>query len=439
MFFINCNFFPSVVKQRRFAMLNGFSKKEKSWIYYDWANSAYSSIVSATILPVFYKGLTDAAGVPKSTADSWLGYALSFGAIVVAVLAPILGSIANFKGLKMRLFKIFLLIGVVTTFLLAVCPGWKWLLIVYAVTIIGFNGSELFYDSFLVDVTTHERMDRVSTYGYALGYIGGSTIPLLLSIALIFFGGAIGIDSMLGARLAFVITAVWWMIFSAPILKNVTQEYSVPYERHFIRKSLQNVLNTLKNISHYKAIFMFLLAYFFYIDGVHTIIGIATSFGDTVGLNGNSMVVVLLGIQILAFPFAILFGKAAKKFSSQAMIMFGILVYCVICIVGFNMNNIYQFIILAVLVATSQGGIQALSRSYFGRMAPQEKSNEFFGFYDIFGKFAAIMGPALFSLGTAISGSSRVGVLCLLILFFIGGALFIYSWKFLPKEGKTIT
>ncbi|MDR1914759.1 MAG: MFS transporter [Clostridiales bacterium] len=411
-------------------MLKSFTLKERSWIFYDWANSAYSSVITATILPVFYKGLSSSANVPDYKADAYLGYTLSIGALIIAMLAPVLGAAANFKAFKMTMFKIFMCLGVVSTALLAICPDWQWLLIVYAITIIGFNGSMLFYDAFLVEVTTDERMDKVSTYGYALGYIGGSTIPLIIAIALIFFGGRFGIDTLLATRISFVITAVWWLAFSLPMLRNVTQDYYIEREPRWIRASFKNISSTLRNITKYKAIFVFLLAYFFYIDGVHTIIGIATSFGDTVGMDSNSMIAILLGIQILAFPFAILFGIAAKKFSTRALILFGIIVYCVICFVGYALTNIGQFIFLAVLVATSQGGIQALSRSYFGRMIPKEKANEFFGFYDIFGKFAAIMGPMLFSLGASISGDSRFGVLSILILFIIGGVLFVYSWKF---------
>ncbi|MDR1536755.1 MAG: MFS transporter [Clostridiales bacterium] len=411
-------------------MLKSFTLKERSWIYYDWANSAYSSIVTATILPVFYKGMTDAANVSKDRADSLISLAISIGSLIIALMAPILGNIANFKGFKVKMFKIFLGIGVASTFLLAVCPTWEWILAVYAVTIIGFHGSGLFYDAFLVEVTTEDRMDKVSTYGYALGYIGGSTIPLVLSIILIFFGGSVGIDASMGARLSFIITAIWWICFSYPMLKNIKQEYYIEIEPQIIRKSFRNLINTLKNIRRYKAVFLFLIAYFFYIDGVNTIIGIATVFGDTVGISSNFMIGVLLGIQILAFPFAILFGAAAKKFGTRTMIMTGICIYSVITFLGFMMKSQLEFLLLALLVSTSQGGIQALSRSYFGKMIPLEKANEFFGFYDIFGKFAAIMGPLLFSFCTYITENSRIGVLSLLLLFIIGGAIFWYSWRF---------
>jgi UMF1 family MFS transporter len=415
-------------------MLKQFTLKEKSWILYDWANSAYSSVITATIFPVFYKTLTKSKALPDSQADSLLGLALSLGALIVALLAPILGAIANFKGFKMALFRTFMAIGVVSTFLMAICPDWQWLLVVYAITIIGFNGSTLFYDAFLVEVTTDERMDKVSTYGYALGYIGGSTIPLIISIGLIFGGPSIGLDAVIATRISFVITAIWWMVFSLPMIRNVTQDYYTERTKHFIRDSFSGVISTLKNITKYKAVFVFLLAYFFYIDGVHTIIGIATSFGDTIGLDSTYMIAVLLGIQILAFPCAILFGMAAKKYGARALILFGIIVYAVICIVGFNMTNIVQFIVLAVLVATSQGGIQALSRSYFGRMIPKDRANEFFGFYDIFGKFASIMGPSLFAFGASVTGDSRYGVLAILLLFITGGIIFVFSWRLSPER-----
>jgi UMF1 family MFS transporter len=417
-------------------MLKSFTLKERSWIFYDWANSAYSSIVTATIFPIFYKSLTDAASIDKDRADSLLGITLSIGSLIAAVAAPLLGAVASFKGFKMLLFKIFMGIGVGSTLLLAICPNWTWLLIVYALTIVGFHCSALFYDAFLVEVTTEERMDKVSTYGYALGYIGGSTIPLVITIALINFGSSIGIDASMAARISFVITSVWWFFFSVPMMKNVKQEYYIEHEPNMIRKSLQNLWGTLKSIRKYKAIFLFLLAYFFYIDGVGTIIGIATSFGDTVGLDASFMIAVLLGIQILAFPFAILFGVAAKKYGTRTLIMFGIAVYSVSTLIGFTMATRFQFLLVAFLISTSQGGIQALSRSYFGKMVPKDKANEFFGFYDIFSKFAAIMGPALFAFFTMLTGQSRYGVLSILLLFIIGGVIFLMSWKHTTAEGK---
>ncbi|MDR1641838.1 MAG: MFS transporter [Clostridiales bacterium] len=428
--------------------LKSFTLKERSWILYDWANSAYSAIVTAIIFPVFYKSMTSAAQINDSQADSYLGLTLSIGSLIAALAAPILGSLANFKGMKMLLFKIYMGAGVISTLLLAICPTWTWLLIIYAFTIVGFHGSLLFYDAFLVEVTTEERMDRVSTYGYALGYIGGSTIPLLATIALLSFGPSIGVDAGLAARISFIMTSIWWFAFSIPMMRHVKQEYYIEREPGLLKKTFINLWSTLKSLKDYKAILFFLIAYFFYIDGVNTIIGIAASFSDTIGIDSNFMIMVMLGIQIIAFPFAILFGKAASKFGTRALIMFGIVVYSVSTLIGFNLSSSQepflgpltlgqlQFLIEAFLIATSQGGIQALSRSYFGKMVPLNKANEFFGFFDIFSKFAAIMGPALFAFATMLTGDSRYGVLSILLLFIVGGVVFFLSWRFSDKESS---
>jgi UMF1 family MFS transporter len=345
-------------------------------------------------------------------------------------MAPLLGTLGDYRNVKMKLFRMFFIVGVIATAALSFTGQWLPMLILYAITIIGESGSGLFYDAFLIDVTTEDRMDRVSTYGYAFGYIGGSTIPFIVAIALIMFGKYVGISAILGTKLSFLFTALWWAVFTIPMLKNVKQKYSIDPVPNPIASSFKRLYKTFKNIKQYKHIFLFLIAYFFYIDGVGTIIHMATVYGDSVGIGSTSLMLALLVTQIVAFPFAIIYGKLAKKFGSKIMILIGIFVYMIICILGYNLNTAVEFWILAILVATSQGGIQALSRSYFGKMVPKENSNEFFGFYDIFGKFAAIMGPALFGLFSQITGESRYGLLSVIILFIIGGIIF----SFIPKD-----
>lgn len=406
-------------------MLKSFSLQERSWMMYDWANSAYSSIITAAVLPIFFKSMTNSAGISSNIADSYWGYGTSIATLVIALMAPILGTIGDYRGMKMRLFRMFFILGVMATAALTFTAQWATILILYMITIVGFSGANLFYDAFLIDITTEKRMDKVSTYGFALGYIGGSTIPFVAAIALIMFGERIGIPVLLATQLSFLMTAIWWAVFTIPMLKHVKQKYYIEREPKPIANSFKRLGKTFKNIREYKNIFVFLLAYFFYIDGVNTIIHMATVYGDSVGIDSNSMLLALLVIQIVAFPCAILFGKLAEKFGSYRMIQMGISIYIVICYLGYRMTTALEFWIIALLVASAQGGIQALSRSYFGKMVPKERSNEFFGFYDIFGKFAAIMGPVLFGVFSQLTGQSRFGVLSIMILFVVGGGIFL--------------
>lgn len=410
-------------------MLKNFSLQERSWIYYDWANSAYSSIISASVLPLFYKAMTRDAGLAANVADSYWGYTTSGATLLIAICMPLLGTIGDYRGMKMRLFTLFLAVGVLSTAALAVAQSWGFLLAIYMATIIGFAGANLYYDAALVDVTSEERMDRVSTYGFGLGYIGGSTIPLIASIALIMGGGAIGIGTDLAVRISFLLTAVWWGAFAVPMLRHVRQVYAIPPDPQPIRSSLRRLATTFRSVAQYRNIFVFLIAYFFYIDGVNTIIHMATVYGDSVGIDGNTLLIALLVIQIVAFPCAIIYGRLAERVGAYWMIMAAIGVYLVVCLLGFRMQTALDFWVIALLVASSQGGIQALSRSFYGKMIPKEKANEFFGFYDIFGKFSAILGPLLFGLMSQVTGQSRYGVLPILLLFVIGGLIFFFGVK----------
>jgi MFS transporter, UMF1 family len=417
------------------SLLKSFSSQEKSWMMYDWANSAYSSIITAAILPIFFKSMTNAAGVSPNIADSYWGYGTAAASIIIALFAPILGAMGDYKNMKMRLFKIFLIIGIVSTASLALTDKWQLILVIYAVTVIGYSGANLFYDAFLVDVTTEDKMDRVSSYGYAIGYIGGSTIPFVLSITLIMFGEKIGIPVLLATQISFIITAVWWAIFSLPMLRNVKQVHYMERQPKMAIESLNRIKTTFMDVKKYRSIFLFLLAYFFYIDGVGTIIRMSTVYGDSIGIGSETMLMALLVIQIVAFPCAIIFGRFAEKIGSGKMIIIGILIYMVICILGYRMTTALEFWGIALLVASAQGGLQAISRSHFSKMIPKEKANEFFGIYDIFGKFSAIIGPTLFAFFSQVTGNSRFGVLSVMIQFTIGASIFIISSK---TNSKTI-
>lgn len=402
-------------------MLKQYTKEEKGWIFYDWANSAFSAIVAAIILPIFFKSMAQLGGVSDVNATAYWGYATSFGTLICAVLAPFLGTLGDFRGMKKRLFTAFMLLGVVSTFLLSMTENWKLLLVLYVLGTLGFNGSCIYYDSFLLDVTDESRMDQVSTMGYGLGYIGGSTIPLVISLLLIQFGDKIGIPTVTATKFSFALTAVWWLVFTIPMLRHVQQKHAIEPEKRIVAHTLRNVASTFKKLLSYKSVLLFLIAYFFYIDGVGTIIHMATVFGASCGLDSMDMMVILLVVQIVAFPFAILYGKLAGRFGSRKMILFGIATYVVVCAVGFNLQKMSDFLVLAVLVGTAQGGIQALSRSFFGKLVPPENASEFFGFFDVFGKFSAVIGPALFGLVAQLTGVTNYGALAVMGMFIVGG------------------
>ncbi len=411
-------------------MLKRFTRAERGWIMYDWANSAFATIIAAIILPNFYTTLT--AGIPEA-GPRW-GYATSIATLICAVCAPFFGTLGDYKGYKKKLFTAFVLLGVCATAALAFTTNWQLMLALYILGSIGFNASCVFYDGFLPDVTTDARMDKVSTYGYGLGYIGGSTIPLLISMVLIMLGESFGISSTLACQLSFLLTAVWWLVFTIPMWRHVHQVHYTEHEGNVVRQSLQRIWTVGKQILKIRPIVFFLLAYFFYIDGVGTIIHMATIFGTNMGLNSNHLIVILLVVQLVAFPFAILYGKLSAKYGVRNMILFGIATYMIVCFVALGLEPLRHlgdtpllvgFFLLAFLVGTAQGGIQALSRSFFGKLVPETSANEFFGFFDIFGKFSAVLGPFLFSLVWDRTQQVYLGIVPVLLMFVAGLLLFL--------------
>ncbi|MEH7443613.1 MFS transporter [Bacillus sp. JJ1122] len=403
--------------------MKGFTKEESSWIRYDWASSAYSIIISTAVFPLFYKATATNAGVSLSNSTAYLGYTIAIATFILAMIGPILGTIADYKGMKKRFFTIFFTLGVTFTAMLAFVPSDNWLmmLVIYTLAVLGSTGSNVFYDAFIVDVTTDERMDRVSARGYGMGYIG-STIPFIISIAIIILAQTkvLPISMTLASQTAFIITALWWGLFSIPMFKNVHQKHYLEREPQLVLQSFKRLAKTFKEIRKYKALFLFLLAYFFYIDGVGTIITMSTAYGTDLGISSTSLLIILFATQVVAWPFALLFGKLSEKYTGKKMLYVGIFIYIVVCIYAYFLETTTDFWILAMLVATSQGGIQALSRSYFAKLVPKANANEFFGFYNIFGKFASIMGPLMVGLTAQLTGNSSMGVFSLVILFVIG-------------------
>lgn len=420
-------------------MMKKYTKEENSWMFYDWATSAYSIIISTAIFPIFYKASATNAGIEAADSTAYLGYTISIATFILAMLAPILGTIADYQGFKKKFFTFFLTIGVIFTAALAFVPSEQWLLLLvcYTIGVIGSSGSNIFYDSFLVDVSTEERMDQVSARGYALGYIG-STIPFVISIAIIILSqnNMIPLSVTTASKIAFIITALWWGIFTIPLFKNVHQRYYISREPNPVVKSFKRLWKTVVEIKQYRPLFLFLLAYFFFIDGVHTIITMSTAYGSDLGISSTNLLIILFVTQLVAAPFAILFGRLAKKFTGKKMLYVGIIIYIIVCIYAYFLKTTLDFWILALLVGSSQGGIQALSRSYFAKLVPKEKSNEFFGFYNIFGKFASIIGPFLVGATAQITGNTNSGVFSLVILFIAG----IIILAFVPEhKGETIS
>lgn len=404
------------------------SKKEKSWILYDWANSAYTMTMLTTILPIYFTAMVGEIGLSKALATSYWGYTNAIASLIVAVLSPFMGGLADYMGFKKKFFTIFTFMGIIFSGLVAFIPygQWKLLILTYIISLIGFSLSNVFYDSFLTDITSEERMDMISSLGYGFGYIG-STIPFIVCMAIIMAAqkSIIPISTITASKISFFLTTIWWLTFTLPMLKNVEQIHGKPYERHSIKDSIRNLKKSFLKIRKNRKAFLFLCAYFFYIDGVDTIIRMAASFGTTVGINSSTLLLILLVTQFVAFPFAILYGKLAQVFKGKIMLLAGIGVYIVICIFAFFLSSAREFWILSILVGSSQGGIQALSRSYFAKIIPKENSNEYFGFYNIFGKFAAIMGPFLVGIVTQITGNVRNGVLSLIAIFIVGIVLLL--------------
>lgn len=425
------------------------TKVERSWIMYDVANSAYATIMLAVIFPIFFTNVLKEAG---QAGDFWWGVGTAIATAIIAVLAPVIGAIADIHGQKKKLFSGFLIMGLIFSLIAVFTDYWQLMLIGYIFSHIGFSATCLINDSFLTDVTTPEKMDLVSSLGYGYGYIGGSTIPFLMSIGLIMFGDKIGIDGILAVKLSVIIMVIWWGLFSIPFLKNVKQIHGIEIQRrNYIKNTFIRIAETAKKIFFNKTMLFFIIAYFFYIDGVGTVISMSTSYGSALGLNSTSMILALLLTQIVAFPCAILFGKLSARFTAFKMILIAIIIYLGICILGFTMGYGLEentlttqgaskiFWSLAFLVGTVQGGIQAISRSYFGKLVPPKNAGEYFGFFDVFGKFAAVIGPALYSATFAITKRSSFSILSIILLFAIALTILIIGQKhFIAAEQSAI-
>ena len=393
------------------------TKGEKSWILYDVANSAFTMLVSTTI-PIFFHGLTGNAGISAAQSTAIWGNITSIAVLILAVLSPILGALADYSGMKKKLFLLFLMVGLAGLFSLSAVTEWKAFLCLFVVARVGYSACNVFYDSMLTDVTTDEKMDMVSSHGFAWGYIG-SCVPFILGIVLI-FTKPFGMSTVLATQLSFLITGIWWLLLTLPLLKNVKQTYCLEDRKGKVGDAFRRLGRTFGKIRQRKDLLFYILAYFCYIDGVYTIISMATTYGNEVGIDSTQMILALLLTQFVAFPCAIWSGKLAQKYGPLRLIKIFVVVYAGICVFGFQLDKAWEFWALAVVVGMCQGGIQALSRSHFGKLIPKEESNEYFGFFDIFGKFADFLGPLILSFCASVFGASNYGILGLILLFAVG-------------------
>ena len=405
--------------------LRSLSKRERSWVLYDVGNSAYV-MLAATLIPIYFSAIAE----PGSSAVVAWGYATTLASLALALLMPFLGSLADLKGNKKKFLAGTIGTGAVSLAVMGVPGNAMVFLAIYVFSSVMLNASLVFYDAFLVDATEQDRYDEVSSQGYAWGYIG-SCIPFIVCLVIVLFGSSFGIGQLDGIRISFVITAVWWLAFSVPVLRDVHQTHFKAREAHLFRHTLKGLAGTCKKIAHDKRLLMYMLAFFFYIDGVHTIITMSTSYGTDLGIDSTQLVLALLVTQFVAFPSAIAYGRFAGRFGTKRMLLIAVFAYfCITLFAAFFLRSAAEFWVLAVCVGLFQGGIQALSRSEFGKLIPKENANEYYGFFDIFGKYATIMGTLLVSVFTQLTGSSSYGVLSVAVLFIVG---FILLWK-MPEE-----
>lgn len=398
------------------------TKLEKAWILYDVGNSAFIMLVS-TIIPIYFNYLAERAGISEVDYLAYWGYAASVATVLVAIIGPVLGTIADTENFKKPIFTVAMMVGVFGCVALSFPKSWIIFLAIFVIAKVGYNASLVFYDAMLVDVTTEERMDMVSSHGYAWGYIG-SCIPFVISLVFVLMYDKFGITMSAAMAIAFCINAVWWFAVTIPLLKSYKQKNYVALPERPVKESFMRLWNSLKEVGKQKHIFMYLIAYFFFIDGVSTIISMATAYGSSLGLDTTGLLLALLVTQIVAFPCALIFSRLSKKYPTASLIKVCIAAYTGIAVFAIQLDKQWEFWLLAVFVGMFQGAIQALARSYFAKIIPADKSGEYFGIYDIFGKSASFMGTTLVGAVAQATGKQNIGVAVIAVMFVIGYLLF---------------
>ncbi|MBH0228684.1 MFS transporter [Halobacillus yeomjeoni] len=404
-----------------------------SWMFYDFGNSAFATTMMAAVLPVFYYDVA-AKGVKESLAISYWGYSQSIAVLIVAILAPFLGAISDFSAAKKRFLMFFAFMGMTASILMAFVGEGDYLFasVLLILGTIGFSGGNIFYDAFLPEVADEEEIDKVSAGGYAFGYIGGGVL-LAINLMMIMKPEWFGLpNGLIGTKLSFVSVGVWWLIFSIPLMKNIKEEKKVNQKRDssYMKIGFKRVSTTIKELPNFKQLLLFLFAFWLFNDGISTIIKMATIYGRDLGIGTTDLITALLITQFVGIPFAFFFGWLAGKITAKRALMLALFIYLIIVILGYFMTSALHFYILAVCVGFVQGGAQSLSRSIFGRMVPEDRHAEFFGFYGISSKFAAMFGPFVAALVVQMTGSGRYGILSL-IVFFLAGMILL---KFVDIE-----
>jgi UMF1 family MFS transporter len=395
---------------------------------YDWANSAFATTIMAGMFPPFYRALVTESGLGESLATAYWGYTTSFALLVVALVAPVLGAIADYTGGRKRRVAFFAGLGILSTAAFVFIGTDTWLLasLLYVGGNVGFAGANIFYESLLPHIARKDDIDQISTKGYALGYVGGG-ILLVINVLWFMKPQMFGMpDVAFALRASFFSVAVWWGLFSVPLFRRVPEP---PAARETgpavspVKAGFSRLATTFREVTRYKQLLVFLVAFWIYNDGIGTIIKMATAYGDEIGIDMTDMIIALIITQFVGIPFSFLFGSLAKKLGTKRSILLGLGVYTLISIAGYFMQTAALFYILAFMVGTVQGGSQALSRSLFGAMVPKHKAAEFFGFFSTSSRFAGIAGPLLFGVVSQVMGGSRLAIVSLIVFFVVGGLL----------------
>jgi UMF1 family MFS transporter len=399
----------------------------RAWAMYDWANSAYQTTIIAAVFPIYYRRVV-AADLPEADALSRFAWASTIAILIVAIVAPLLGAIADHAAIKKRLLALFAAIGILSCFgMLWLAPGeWRLALTLFVIGSVGVAASIVFYEALLPHLVGPAELDRVSTAGYAIGYLGGGTL-LAINLLMIQKPQLFGIpNAEVATRLSLGSVGVWWLLFSIPLFMKVAEPRALAgsQERASLASGVRHLLATFRELRKYRNAFLFLLAFFVYNDGIQTMIKMAAIYGDTIGLDSGAMITALLLTQFIGVPAAFGFGALADRIGARPAVFLGLGVYTLIAALGYYMSTAVHFFALAVLVGLVQGGTQALSRSLFASMIPRQKSSEFFAFFGVFERYAGVLGPAVFAMVVSSSGQGRVAILAVLI-FFIAGALLL--------------